>query len=176
MRTLSTGWGLAASKARTPSLYPPASVLFPWYTMAMTCLLGTVLVASGSCGYVALLATFAFLAYIVDLSVPFFFFFIFMDNDKITACGHWPQIIQKSSLKRALSEHKVLRIEDPQGSASVLHLFSPLFSLLLPSLLTLSLPVLFPFSSFKLAVQPSELYIALFLADLHVRESRVIGV
>lgn len=99
-----------------------------------------------------------------------------MDNDKIIACGHRPQITQKSSLKRALSEHKVLGIEDPQGSASFPHLFSLLSSLPLPSLLTLSLPVLFLFSSFRLAVEPSELHIALFSADLHVRAHRVIGV
>lgn len=74
VRTPSPGRGLAASEARTPSLHPPPLFSFPWCTTAMACLLGTVLAASG---YVALLATFAFLAYIVDLSVPFPFLLYF---------------------------------------------------------------------------------------------------
>lgn len=55
------------------STRPPLS----WYTMAVACLLGTVFIASGSCGHGALLATFAFLAYIVDLSGPFLFLLYF---------------------------------------------------------------------------------------------------
>lgn len=84
------------------------------------------------------------------------------------------QIIQNNSLRKALSEHKALGIEDPQGFASAAQLSSLLSPLSFHSLPLPPCPLSFLHSD--LQQNQSELRIALFSADLHVRESRVIGV
>ena len=76
-------------------------------------------------------------------------------------------------MKRALFEHKVLGVEDPWGSAPVAPVF-PLLSSISP-LIPPSLSS-FSFLHSNLQWNQSGLQIALFSADLHVRESRVIGV
>lgn len=121
----------------------------------------------------------AFLAYIVALNVLFLSFSLIMADSPLVGTT---ADSTKTPLKRALSEHKVLGIGGPQGLPSITHLSSLFFlsplSFLPPLASLFAAPSLssFSFLHSNLLWNWSELHIALFSTDLHVRGSRVIGV
>lgn len=121
----------------------------------------------------------AFLAYTVALNVLFLSFSLIMAESPLVGTT---ADSTKTPLKRALSEHKVLGIGGPQGLPSITHLSSLFFlsplSFLPPLASLFAAPSLssFSFLHSNLLWNWSELHIALFSTDLHVRGSRVIGV